>query len=314
MNKGKILSVLICIVLAAVIIFAFAVGINDCQRGVGAFAKSEDVYPITAARMSAKKAVYFDSNESVEDFTDRETEVPETSQIESEENDEQETIEEDGSELCFDSARFVEESGEGESEISFAPSFQSVQAQSEVETDSKSEDGRAESLVFYGIWTGAYWHFTPDQIDAQWSGYKKSKPSLPQGTTRAWQSYLYERLAGIGAEWFYKYAVAQAMQESGFNPLNNIGRTQISWIGGRETYDCGLFSFKDIYWNAAYGDVCDYHANINAYVDRVAPYLTDASEQGIYRAISQHYQPNGQMNMTYVNQVLGRLNELWEVQ
>ena len=306
MKKERILSVLLCVCLTAVIVFAFAVGVNDCQKGVGAFAKSEDVYPVTAARMSAKNVPAEALTIKVKDFTETETEAPETSVFESEEDSEQETSEEDGSELCFDSARFVEDSKEGESEISFAPSFQSVHAQSEVETDSESEDGRGESLVFYGIWTGAYWHFTPEQIDAQWRGLKTSKPNLPQGTTRAWQSYLYDRLAGIGAEWFYKYAVAQAMQESGFNPLNQQGNDAVP--------DKGLFSFRIYYWNSAYGDVFDYHANINAYVDRIAPYLTDSSEQGIYRAISQHYQPNGQTNMTYVNQVIGRLNELWEVE
>jgi len=304
MNKGKILSVLICIVLTAIIIFAFAVGINDCQRGVGAFAKSADVYPITAARMSAKNAVYFDFNESVEDFTDRETEVPETSQIESEEDSEQETSE--AEETVSYSVRVeTSETASGD---------ERMETPSEVETKSEvvQGDGRSVSGVgsvpfkAYGIWTGAYWHFTPEQIDAQWSGYKKSKPSLPQGTTRAWQKYLYERLAGIGAEWFFKYAVAQAMQESGFNPLNQQGNDAVP--------DKGLFSFRIYYWNSAYGDVFDYHANINAYVDRITPYLTDSSEQGIYRAISQHYQPNGQTNMTYVNQVLGRLNELWEVE
>lgn len=297
MNKGKILSVLICIVLTAIIIFAFAVGINDCQRGVGAFAKSEDVYPITASRMSAKNAVYFDSNESVEDFTDCETEAPETSQIESEEESEQETSEESTESFGTDVQEGL---------LSDCKEVQMEDTEA-VETDSESGDGRAESLVFYGIWAGAYWHFTPEEIDAQWSGYKTSKPRLADGTTRAWQKYLYDRLAGIGAEWFYKYAVAQAMQESSFNPLNQQDNDDVP--------DKGLFAFRIYYWDAAkYGDVFDYHANINAYVDRITPYLTDSSEQGIYRSISQHYQPNGKTNMTYVNQVLGRLNELWEVE
>lgn len=292
--RDKVFVAIACLVIFAGIVFTIVVGVNDCKNQSGFFTTTAKL------RGLSTKA------ETVEYFTDCETEVPETSQIESEEESEQETGEEDGSELCFDSAWFMEESSEGESEISFALSFQTEHAQSEVETDSKSEDGRAESLVFYGIWTGAYWHFTPEQIDAKWSGYKTSKPNLPQGTTRAWQKYLYDRLSGIGVEWFYKYAVAQAMQESGFNPLNQQGNDAVP--------DKGLFSFRIWYWNAAYGDVFDYHANINAYVDRVAPYLTDASEQGIYRAISQHYQPNGQTNMTYVNQVLGRINELWEVE
>ena len=164
----------------------------------------------------------------------------------------------------------------------------------------------------YGIWTGAYWHFTPEQIDAQWSGFKTSKPMLPTGTTRAWQDYLYQRLCEIGAEWFYPYACAQAMQESGMNPLNNVGRTQISWLNGEATYDCGLYSFKTKYWNAAYGDVCDYHANINAYIDRIAPHLA-AGEANVKQAIAQHYDPY-HYSEEYVQYVLGRLNELWEVE
>ena len=162
------------------------------------------------------------------------------------------------------------------------------------------------SFRYYGIWSGAYWHFTPEQIDAQWSGLKPSKPALPAGTTRAWQAYLYERLSSIGAEWFYPYAVAQAMQESGFNPLNQQGNDAVP--------DKGLFSFRIYYWNTAFGDIFDYHANIDAYISRISPYLNDRSEQGIYRAISQHYQPDGTIHMDYVQHVLGRFNELWEVE
>ena len=156
---------------------------------------------------------------------------------------------------------------------------------------------------YYGIYSGAYWHFTPEQIDNQWAGQKISKPILPTGTTRAWQKYLYEKLAERGLEWFYPYAVAQAMQESGFNPLNQQGNNAIP--------DKGLYSFRIYYWNAAYGDIYDYHANIDAYVDRISRYLTDSSENTIYMALSQHYNPTGQIHMNYVNYVLGRLNELW---
>ena len=308
MKKERILSVLLCVCLTAVVVFAFSVGINDCQKGVGAFAKSEDVYPVTAARMASKNVPAAALTIKVEDFTETETEAPETSRIESVEESEEDSEQEasEAEETISDSVRDeTSETASGDERMG-TPS--EVAAESEVvQGDGRSVSG-VGSVPFkaYGIWTGAYWHFTPEQIDAQWRGLKTSKPSLPQGTTRAWQSYLYDRLAGIGAEWFYKYAVAQAMQESGFNPLNQQGNDAVP--------DKGLFSFRIYYWNSAYGDVFDYHANINAYVDRIAPYLTDSSEQGIYRAISQHYQPNGQTNMTYVNQVLGRLNELWEVE
>jgi len=291
MKKERILSVVFCVCLTAIIIFAFAVGINDCQRGVGAFAKSEDVYPITAARMSAKNAVYFDFNESVEDFTDRETESAKNGKIESEVESEQAASEE-----------VEDNSVEYRGECNVPTDVCEVETLQSVDQESTTN----HRPIYYGIWTGVYWHFTPEQIDAQWRGLKTSKPRLADGTTRAWQKYLYDRLSGIGAEWFFKFAVAQAMQESGFNPLNQQGNDAVP--------DKGLFSFRIWYWNSAYGDVFDYRANINAYVDRIAPYLTDSSEQGIYRAISQHYQPNGQTNMIYVNQVLGRLNELWEVE
>lgn len=175
--------------------------------------------------------------------------------------------------------------------------------EAETEPVTEAPTTAAAKVTYYGIWSGAYWHFTPEQIDAQWSGLKPSKPRLPEGTTRAWQKYLYEKLAEIGAEHFYKVAVAQAMQESGFNPLNQQGS---------EVPDKGLYSFRIYYWRG--GDIFDYHANIDAYIARISPYLTDRSEQGIYRAISQHYQPDGTIHMNYVNAVLWRLGELWEVE
>ncbi len=155
---------------------------------------------------------------------------------------------------------------------------------------------------YYGIWSGEWWHFTPEQIDAQWRGLKPSKPALELGTTRAWQKYLYESLCAKGLGWWYKYACAQAMQESGFNPLNN------------SSTDHGLFSFRERYWNYAYGDIYDYHANINAYIDRIYPYLSNVSPDdtaGIDLALSQHYNPGYGIIMEYVNAVRGHLNELW---
>ena len=155
---------------------------------------------------------------------------------------------------------------------------------------------------YYGIWSGEWWHFTPEQIDNQWAGYKLYKPVLDPGTTRAWQKYLYDSLCKKGLGWWYKYACAQAMQESGFNPLNNVST------------DHGLFSFRIRYWNSAYGDVYDYHANINAYIDRIYPYLigvTPEDTNGIDLALSQHYNPGHGIIPEYVNAVRGRLNELW---
>lgn len=217
---------------------------------------------------------------TVEETLTEEENEPETAEIESEEESEQTASEE------------AEEAGTEEV----------VREDASV----AEEDMREAKSTYYGIYSGAYWHFTPEQIDAQWSGLKPSKPALPTGTTRAWQKYLYEKLAEIGAEHFYKIAVAQAMQESGFNPLNQQGNDSVP--------DKGLFSFRIYYWNTAYGDIYDYRANINAYIARVSPYLTDRSEQGIYRAISQHYQPDGTIHMDYVQHVLGRLGELWEVE
>ena len=165
------------------------------------------------------------------------------------------------------------------------------------------------SAIHYGIWSGPYWHFTPEEIDNQWNGQKSGKPILPTGTTRAWQTYLYQKLEERGFAWFYEYAICQAMQESGMNPLNNINHTQISWLHGRATYDCGLFSFKDIYWNAAYGDICDYKANINAYVDRITPWL-QANPNDINGVIAQHYDPYV-YHQSYVDAVMSHMSELW---
>ena len=156
-------------------------------------------------------------------------------------------------------------------------------------------------MHYYGLYSNEWWNFTPEEIDNAWN-YKtaQSRPVLPTGTTRAWQSYLYSKLAENDVTWWYKYAVAQAAQESGFNPLNSEGT------------DWGLFSFRHYYWNSAYGDIFDYHANINAYVDRILPYLRQGeSMDTIYMALSQHYNPTGQIYWNYVGAVLGRLNELW---
>ena len=167
---------------------------------------------------------------------------------------------------------------------------------------------KVPSITYYGIWAGQYYHFTPEEWDA--------KKGLPIGTTRAWQQYLYMRLQEYQIEWFYTIAVAQAMQESGMNPLNNQDHHIISWLGSEPTYDCGLFSFKTKYWNSAYGDVCDYHANINAYIDRIAPYLIGAmphSEEVINQVLRQHYNSgNPAADNAYVQHVRNRLPELWE--
>lgn len=225
-----------------------------------------------------------------EELTEAETE-PETAEIEAE--DEQEASEE------LDEVAY-EELGESAARVEIH-----TPEQPQVETVGEGTD-RHHGFVAYGIWSGEYWHFTPEEIDHRWNGMKSSKPDLPEGTTRAWQRYLYDKLVSIGAEHFYKIAVAQAMQESGFNPLNQQGNDAVP--------DKGLFSFRIYYWNTAYGDIYDYHANINAYIARISPYLTDRSEQGIYRAISQHYQPDGQIHLDYVTYVLGRFNELWEME
>lgn len=159
---------------------------------------------------------------------------------------------------------------------------------------------KTDAFHYYGIYTSQYWHFTPEQIDAQWAGYKSYKPALPNGTTRAWQAYLYQKLSERGFGWWYTYACAQAMQESGFNPLADNG------------VDYGLFSFRLRYWDSSYGSVYDYKANINAYVDRISKYLIGVTtDKDIYMALSQHYLPDGQLHMNYVNAVLARLNELW---
>lgn len=241
-----------------------------------------------------------------ETLTEEETE-PETAEIE--EEDEQEASEESdvaysiGTEVAVKKGYSSED--EATAENATAVQIEIEKAPSSVAADSESVR-QSNGFRSYGIWSGAYWHFTPEEIDNRWAGLKPSKPKLPEGTTRAWQRYLYDKLVSIGAEHFYKIAVAQAMQESGFNPLNQMGNDSVP--------DKGLFSFRVWYWNSAYGDIYDYRANIDAYVARISPYLSDRSEQGIYRALSQHYQPDGAIHMDYVQYVLGRLNELWEAE
>lgn len=241
--------------------------------------------------VSANIAVFADEPATDEEITAEETTEPETAEIEVE--DEQTTSEE------LDEVA-DKELGESEARVEIPET-----EQPQDETVGEGAD-RHNGFIAYGIWSGEYWHFTPEQIDHRWNGMKSSKPDLPEGTTRAWQRYLYDKLVSIGAEHFYKIAVAQAMQESGMNPLNQQGKDAVP--------DKGLFSFRIWYWNPAYGDIYDYHANIDAYIARVLPYLADSSDQGIYRAISQHYQPDGTIHMNYVQHVLGRLGELWEVE
>ena len=79
---------------------------------------------------------------------------------------------------------------------------------------------KTNAFHYYGIYTSQYWHFTPEQIDAQWAGYKSYKPALPNGTTRAWQAYLYQKLSERGCGWWYTYACAQAMQERIFSSIS----------------------------------------------------------------------------------------------
>ena len=244
----------------------------------------------------ANNAVYSVELTSDDTFTAETEKVPETSEIEVEEEDEQTASEEEVQQNISDGLRQGVESLQMGNATEVATEVESVQEA----TDSRQE---VDGFRVYGIWSGAYWHFTPEEIDNQWAGLKPSKPKLPEGTTRAWQRYLYDKLAEIGAEHFYKIAVAQAMQESGLNQQGNDA-----------VPDKGLFSFRVYYWNSAYGDIFDYRANIDAYIARIAPYLNDRSEQGIYRALSQHFQPDGQIHYDYVTYVLGRLNELWEME
>lgn len=169
------------------------------------------------------------------------------------------------------------------------------------------ENVMSDEFHYYGIWSGPGWHFTPEQIDDAWHyivgtehKYRTTKPHMELGTTRAWQKYLYETLVENNLGWFYKIACAQAMQESGFNPLNNAST------------DHGLFSFRETFWDSSYGDIYDYHANINAYVDRIKKYLIGVdSIEDVYLALSQHYNPTGQIHTKYVNDVLSHLKELW---
>jgi len=292
--KDKIFSAVMFLAIAAFAAFSISVCVSDCKAGRGAFTASKDVYPVTAKMASSKG-----ETAKADNFTAEATKAPETGQIQSEAESESETEEE------------TNDDGRQEESLEDAPEgteagVSETEAHTEVETEDEGTDQGDQEIVYYGIWAGEYWHFTPEQIDAQWSGYKTSKPALPEGTTRAWQRYLYDKLVSIGAEHFYKIAVAQAVQESGMNPLNQQDNDSVP--------DKGLYSFRVYYWDPAYGDIYDYRANIDAYVARIAPYLIDRSEQGIYLALSQHYNPDGQIHMDYVQHVLGRLNELWEME
>lgn len=86
-------------VLLAVLFIAAAVAVivvvsHDAKAKTGAFAESKDVYPVTSALLTSKKVDFRGDIIDRDKVTDRETEVPETAQNESETEPLQETVEE----------------------------------------------------------------------------------------------------------------------------------------------------------------------------------------------------------------------------
>ena len=149
-------------------------------------------------------------------------------------------------------------------------------------------------MRYYGLWFGSYCHLTPEEIDNK---------NNQTGITRIWQEYLYDKLAEKKCEWFYKYALAQALQESSWNPNATSD----------DGNNAGLFQISKKSWDEIYGDIYDYKANIDVYVDRICKYLVSVeSDNDLYEAINQHKNSVENLDMNYVNRILCNIDYLWE--
>lgn len=176
--KEKILSILIVICFTGIILFAFSVGINDCRNETGAFAKSGDVYPVTAARMASKKAGFQESETNVVIFIE-----PETETAESEVFDEQETSEETTSET---------DPGDLDQEYTGDETVPKSMG-----TDPETEDA---------------------QMETETECYKEQYSVAGHVCQKEITDYLRQCLSERGIEWWMPYAVCTMFQESHFRP------------------------------------------------------------------------------------------------
>lgn len=119
------------------------------------------------------------------------------------------------------------------------------------------------------------------------------------------QRELYFQLKSRGIEWWMKYALMMAFQESGLNP------TEIDANG----LDMGLFQFRSTYWRESYAaaglssaDILNPYDQIYVYTYNVSKRLSSGKD--IYTVISDHYTGEQSYNANYVSTVLGWENAI----
>lgn len=128
-------------------------------------------------------------------------------------------------------------------------------------------------------------HPEPEEIIPLWGVVNESQELVvPQPGL---QEYLYKKLCEYDMEWFMKYAVAQAWQESRWNPEDKTD-------AGNGVYDCGLFQFRNIHWaglSARYlgyvGDIFNPYTQIDVYTARNAAWF--AHGYSLEQVVSYHF-------------------------
>jgi hypothetical protein len=112
------------------------------------------------------------------------------------------------------------------------------------------------------------------------------------------QETLRTELASAGIDWWYPYALAQAQQESSWNP----------WAVSPDGKDKGLFQYREMYWTEP-ESIFDVNAQIRKYVSQVSARI--AAGLSIEEIISRHLTSDyvTEINWDYVNLVLSHLNQ-----
>ena len=115
------------------------------------------------------------------------------------------------------------------------------------------------------------------------------------------QSYLYQRLADHGIEWFMPYAVMVAYQESHFDYMA---------VNQSNGIDCGLFQFRAPYYEGQ--DIFNPYDQIDIFTEQMANRANAGLD--VYEMISRHNVSDyGTYNNEYVMQVMKHEANLREV-
>jgi len=116
------------------------------------------------------------------------------------------------------------------------------------------------------------------------------------------QRFLYDELSSYGCAWWFPYAICQAYQESNFQT------DCISAHSGENNDDCGLFQFKQKWWNwyaseaGVQGDIMNPYTQIEVYAFHVCGWLNEGAS--VEQALSNWYTGGQGYSQEYVNDVL----------